>query len=97
MCSTAPQATVTLVMLRSHSLTLSALHTCVDSRVLQLGASYLIMSNLCPAMNSVEIPKHCSHSCSLNSSKNYNFIQPSRSMVLFMWVASPSLLVEITQ
>lgn len=43
---------------------------CVDSHDLQLVVSYLIMVNLYLGMYSMEVPKNCSHSYSLNSSNN---------------------------
>lgn len=54
------------------------------------------MGNLYLEMNSMGMPKHCSHLYSLNRSHNYNSVEASRSMILFLWVASPGHLVEVT-
>ena len=53
-------------------------------------------NNMYPDMSSMEMPKHCSHLYSLNRSHNYNAIHSSRSMILFLWAASPGHLTEVT-
>ena len=56
----------------------------------------LLNNNVYPDMSSMEMPEHCSHLYSLNRSHNYNSIHSSRSMILFLWAASPGHLIEVT-
>ena len=54
-----------------------------------------LLNNMYPDMSSMEMPKHYSHIYSLNRSHNYNSIQASRSMILFLWTHSPGHLIEV--